>query len=121
MKKCFTLMWTMLLVGLLGLCAGCKDSPTKVVEKWQAAVGKGDNSEATKYVSGAEASMVTELLITFVKDEDLKKSKDISDFKAAKPGNEKINGDSATVDFDGSTLQLKKIDGNWKITGSKNK
>lgn len=116
MKMAKTLV-ILLIAGLLLMsCGGYPDNPQAVAEKFLTAFKEMNFEEATKYATEDTQETLTmmESFISMANEEDLEKSKNA---KLEIVGTE-INGDTAvtTYKMDGeeSTIEVKKIEGQWK-------
>ncbi len=116
MKKLFFIAAAFSLVAAVG-CNKGGGSPKDVAEKFYKAVNNKDFNEAKNYATKESASML-DMMSTFAKTLPAK-SKDIEVL------NEKIEGETATVDVKDKetgkvqTAKLKKEDGKWKVAFDK--
>ena len=115
MRKFLTL--TVAIAGLLVL-AGCSDSPKEVTKKWHKAILAGDLNAANK-LSTSQTAVLNAIIVEMAKDKNndtVKKNleKNLKNINSAK---EKITGDTAEVSIEGDNkpMQLKKVDGEWKV------
>ena len=115
MKKLVQLATIFSLVVVLGLGGACKQggkSPSKVAREFYAAIEKGDPEEFPKTMTAEAASMMTMFA---------EKAKGQATAKGGIESTvETIEGDTAKVEVafkDGSkeTLELVKIEGEWKV------
>ena len=102
------------------ILTGCSDSPKDVAEKWVTALIDGDVEEANKY-STSDAKVLNAMFVSAMeKDEDQKKEMEKA-LDAIDDAEEKIDGDTAKLVFkDGEgNIDLKKVDGEWKVNVEK--
>lgn len=111
------------LLMLLAACGmffltGCSDSPEDVAANWMEAIADGDLETANEY-STANTAMMNAMLVDMVK-KDSKKAENISEtLDKLDDATVEIDGDTATVKFDGGSISLRKVDGDWKVDYSK--
>ena len=115
----------MLVIACMGVLflAGCSDDPQDVAKKWAQALEKQDLDTANKY-STDEAKFVNSLIIDAVKRDHGKVKSNIKEMINKIPKSKvEINDDKAVIKIDEddkkSDIQLKKVDGEWKIHVSK--
>ena len=96
---------------------GCSEkTPKETVINWATAVAEGNLDTADK-LSTSNVHLYNKLLIAGIKD----KSYDTPDkmgeiLEKIEPAREEINGDTAKVYIDEKNpIQLKKVDGKWKV------
>ncbi len=112
MKKFMVML--MAVAGMLFL-AGCSDSPKDVVGKWAEAITEGDLDTANEY-STSNVHVLNAIMVSAVKDKKEGGEKFAANMEKLDNATEEINGDTAKVTFeDGEAIDLKKVDGDWKV------
>jgi ABC-type glycerol-3-phosphate transport system substrate-binding protein len=105
----------LLLVGVICLvliaCGGGSESPTAVAKKWMTAVEKADLN-GIKATSTEETATLMGSMLEKASESAKERGKPVS-------FSEEIDGDTAVVTVkyadDEDTINLKKIDGKWKV------
>lgn len=121
-KKEIVVMKKFLLM-LLAACGmffltGCSDSPEDVVANWMEAIADGDLETANEY-STAKSERMNALMIDMVKKDEKRAGKISETLDKLDDATVEIDGDTATVKFDGGSVPLRKVDGDWKVDYSK--
>ena len=112
MKKFMVML--MAVAGMLFL-TGCSDSPKDVVGKWANAIADGDTETANKY-STSNVHVLNAIMISAIKDKKEGSEEFVASMKKLDSAKEEITGDTAKVTLeDGESIDLKKVDGDWKV------
>ena len=115
LKKAIKFLPLVVFALIIASCGG-GDNPTKTAEEFLAAMDKGDISKAKEFVADEKQKSSLDMLNG---DESIKGK----GYKV-KDGSEKVDGETATVAYtlaDGSekTLNMKKVNGAWKVDFNK--
>ena len=130
MKK-FTKVLSLVLVLVLSVCmfTACGKSDeelvTEVVDGYMAAAKAADMKKAAEYCAGETYDAVIASVEEFTNSEYAEMLKEMMAGVEYTINSVEVNGDAATVNYTVSalgqesedTLDLKKIDGDWKIVG----
>ncbi|NPA44607.1 MAG: DUF4878 domain-containing protein [Chlorobi bacterium] len=119
MKKLLSI-GMIILVAFTFSCGGSSDDPKAVAEDFLKAVAEQDYTKAKELgteTTGQLLSMI-EGMASMIPEDQVKADKE--DIKSLKMGDVEINGDNAVVYFstnkkDGDKIDLKKVDGKWKV------
>lgn len=114
MKK---LMLMLVSLSAIFIFAGCGDSPRDAAVNWYGAILDGDSKKANEYSTENTQTANAFLAASIAAQKDKEKLEEAkATIKKLKNAKEEINGDTAALFVDGEkVMDLKKVDGAWKV------